>query len=131
MQSLKIASAGDIHATVDHGPQLRESFERAALDADVIMLAGDLTADGEPAEVKVLADVCRRLDVPRLRRAAAPRGLCGDDRGDARDRPRTSARLALRVADRALALLADPRHARRRAARHPRAPWELPSREPD
>ncbi len=64
MQSLKIAAAGDIHATVDHGPQLRESFERAAADADVIMLAGDLTADGEPAEAEVLADVCRPLDVP-------------------------------------------------------------------
>src|SRR5688572_29041819 len=28
------------------------------------MLAGDLTAEGEPAEAEVLADVCRKLDVP-------------------------------------------------------------------
>jgi Icc-related predicted phosphoesterase len=64
VQSIKIAAAGDVHATVDHGPQLRESFERAAVEADVIMLAGDLTAGGEPAEAEVLADVCRPLDVP-------------------------------------------------------------------
>src|ERR671911_1227195 len=64
MQSLKIAAAGDVHATVDHGPQLRESFERAAVDANVIMLAGDLTADGEAAEAEILADACRPLDVP-------------------------------------------------------------------
>lgn len=64
MQSLKIAAAGDVHATVDHGATLREAFERAAVEADVIMLAGDLTADGEPLEAEVLADVCRPLGVP-------------------------------------------------------------------
>lgn len=64
MQSIKIAAAGDIHATEDHGPKLVEAFEAAAAEADVILLAGDLTADGEPAEAEVLADVCRALDVP-------------------------------------------------------------------
>ena len=64
MQSLKIAAAGDIHATVDHGPQLRDAFEQAAVEADVIMLAGDLTADGEAEEAEVLAEVCRPLDIP-------------------------------------------------------------------
>ena len=61
---IKVAAAGDIHATVDHTSKLNEAFERAAAEADVIMLAGDLTADGEPAEAEVLADVCRSLDVP-------------------------------------------------------------------
>lgn len=64
MESIKIAAAGDIHATIDGGPRLREAFERAALEADLILLAGDLTADGEPAEAEVLADACRPLDVP-------------------------------------------------------------------
>jgi Icc-related predicted phosphoesterase len=64
VQSLKIAAAGDIHATVDHGPRLRDAFEQAAVEADVIMLAGDLTADGEAEEAEVLAEVCRPLDVP-------------------------------------------------------------------
>jgi uncharacterized protein len=64
VQSIKIAAAGDIHATVDHGSKLLEAFEAAAAEADVILLAGDLTTDGEPAEAEVLADVCRALDVP-------------------------------------------------------------------
>ena len=63
MQSLKIAAAGDIHATVDHGPQLREAFEQAAVEADVIMLAGDLTADGEAEEAET-SEVLRPLDLP-------------------------------------------------------------------
>ena len=62
--TLKAAAAGDIHATTEHGPKLREAFERAAVDADLILLAGDLTADGEPAEAEVLAEACRPLDVP-------------------------------------------------------------------
>jgi Icc-related predicted phosphoesterase len=64
VQSIKIAAAGDIHATVDHGSKLLEAFEAAAAEADAILLAGDLTTDGEPAEAEVLADVCRALDVP-------------------------------------------------------------------
>jgi Icc-related predicted phosphoesterase len=64
VQSIKIAAAGDVHATADRLPQLRQAFEQAAVEADVIMLAGDLTADGEAAEAAVLADVCRPLDVP-------------------------------------------------------------------
>src|SRR5919106_605685 len=64
MQSIKIAAAADIHATEDHGDKLREAFEQAAVEADVIMLAGDLTADGETSEAEVLADACRPLDIP-------------------------------------------------------------------
>jgi Icc-related predicted phosphoesterase len=64
MQSLKIASAADIHATEGHADKLREAFEQAAVEADVILLAGDLTADGEPVEAEVLAAACRPLDVP-------------------------------------------------------------------
>lgn len=64
MQSIKVAAAADIHATEDHGAKLLAAFEGAANEADVILLAGDLTADGETAEAQVLADVCRSLDVP-------------------------------------------------------------------
>jgi Icc-related predicted phosphoesterase len=63
VQRIKIAAAADIHAAETHGEQLREAFEHAAADADVILLAGDLTADGEPAEAQVLADACRALEV--------------------------------------------------------------------
>jgi uncharacterized protein len=64
MEKIKIAAAADIHAAETHGEKLREAFERVASEADLIMLAGDLTGDGEPAEAHVLADACRGLDVP-------------------------------------------------------------------
>ena len=64
MQSIKIAAAADIHATEDHGDKLRAAFEQAAVEADLILLAGDLTTDGEPVEAVVLAYACRALDVP-------------------------------------------------------------------
>jgi uncharacterized protein len=61
---IKIAAAGDIHASETTAAPLREAFERVAVEADAIMLAGDLTADGEPGEAEVLAAACRPLDVP-------------------------------------------------------------------
>jgi Icc-related predicted phosphoesterase len=64
MQTIKLAAAGDIHAAATHADKLRDAFERAAVEADVILLAGDLTTDGEPSEAEVLADACRPLDVP-------------------------------------------------------------------
>jgi Icc-related predicted phosphoesterase len=64
MRTLKIAAAGDIHANEIVADPLRESFERVAGEADAIMLAGDLTADGEPEEAEILAAVCRPLDIP-------------------------------------------------------------------
>jgi Icc-related predicted phosphoesterase len=64
MRTLKIAAAGDIHANETTAEPLREAFEQVALEADAIMLAGDLTADGEPDEAEVLAAAVRPLDVP-------------------------------------------------------------------
>jgi Icc-related predicted phosphoesterase len=64
VQTIKIAAAGDIHAAATHADKLREAFERTAVEADVILLAGDLTSDGEPEEAEILADACRPLDVP-------------------------------------------------------------------
>ena len=60
--TLRIAAAGDIHCA----EPLRERITRefAALDADVVLLAGDLTTHGEPGEAAVLADACRGLSTP-------------------------------------------------------------------
>jgi len=41
-----------------------EAFRRAAGQADLILLAGDLTQHGQVDEVCVVADACRDLDVP-------------------------------------------------------------------
>lgn len=64
MRMFKLAAAGDIHANETNAEPLREAFERTALESDLILLAGDLTSDGEPAEAEVLAAACRPLDVP-------------------------------------------------------------------
>jgi Icc-related predicted phosphoesterase len=63
-ETLRIAAAGDIHAA----EPLRERIERefAALEAaaDIVLLAGDLTTQGEPEQAVVLADACRKLALP-------------------------------------------------------------------
>ena len=43
---------------------MAEAFRRAAGQADLILLAGDLTQHGQVDEVCVVADACRDLDVP-------------------------------------------------------------------
>lgn len=61
---IRVAAAGDIHAS----PATREHVEAAfaALDPgiDLVLLAGDLTTCGDPAEAGVLADACRGLPMP-------------------------------------------------------------------
>ena len=61
---IKVAAAGDLHASPAHRDQLFESFTRIEDDADIVLLAGDLTAHGNPEEAEVLADACRDLRVP-------------------------------------------------------------------
>ena len=63
-ETIRVAAAGDIHCA----EPLRERIARGFADlqgrADVVLLAGDLTTHGEPAEARVLADACRGLDLP-------------------------------------------------------------------
>ena len=61
---IKVAAAGDIHASETHRDELFESFTRIEDDADIVLLAGDLTAHGTPEEAQVLADACRDLRIP-------------------------------------------------------------------
>ncbi len=61
MPSIRIAAAGDVHASERVRPRVEEAFERVAGEADVILLAGDLTMHGEPDEALVVADACRSL----------------------------------------------------------------------
>jgi Icc-related predicted phosphoesterase len=57
-----IAAAGDLHASEASRARLEEAF--APLEADLVLLAGDLTTHGDPAEAAVLADACRGVDLP-------------------------------------------------------------------
>jgi len=61
---IRIAAAGDIHASETSRERVERAFASLAGEADVVMLAGDLTTTGAPEEAQVLADACRGLDVP-------------------------------------------------------------------
>jgi Icc-related predicted phosphoesterase len=63
-QTVKVAAAGDLHCHEGNREEIARAFERIAARVDLILLAGDLTTHGEPEQAGVLADACRRLDVP-------------------------------------------------------------------
>jgi len=61
---VKIAAAGDVHASEATRDRIAEAFERVQEEADLVLLAGDLTTHGEVGQALVLADACRDLAVP-------------------------------------------------------------------
>jgi Icc-related predicted phosphoesterase len=64
---LRIAAAGDVHCGRE-GDRERVAAAFAGLDgeADLVLLAGDLTTHGEPEQAAILADACRPLAIPVL-----------------------------------------------------------------
>jgi Icc-related predicted phosphoesterase len=63
---VRVAAAGDVHCRESRREEISATFAEIAPRADLILLAGDLTAHGEPEEACVLADACRDLDLPVL-----------------------------------------------------------------
>src|SRR2546423_11450078 len=63
-KTIRVAAAGDIHAGSAERDRVAEAFERVEAQADLILLAGDLTQHGQVDEVCVVADACRGLQVP-------------------------------------------------------------------
>jgi Icc-related predicted phosphoesterase len=61
---VRIAAAGDIHCTPERRAEIEASFAGVAGEADLVLLAGDLTTCGEPEQAAILADACRGLQVP-------------------------------------------------------------------
>jgi Icc-related predicted phosphoesterase len=61
---IRIAAAGDVHASEATRDRVLAAFERVADEADVVLLAGDLTTTGEPEQAAVLAEACRDLPIP-------------------------------------------------------------------
>ena len=61
---IRIAAAGDLHASEATRDRVRRAFSAVAEESDVILLAGDLTTTGEPEQAQVLADACRDLEIP-------------------------------------------------------------------
>jgi len=64
MPRVRIAAAGDLHADERVRPRIEDAFDRVVDAADVVLLAGDLTAHGEPHELEIVASACASLDVP-------------------------------------------------------------------
>lgn len=63
---IRVAAVGDIHFGADSAGTLRPHLSDIAEQADVYLLAGDLTRLGDPDEAAVLAAELRDLPVPVL-----------------------------------------------------------------
>ena len=64
-RAVRVAAAGDLHCSVDPGDRARiERAFAAAAGTDLVLLAGDLTTHGDPAEAAVLADVAHQAGAP-------------------------------------------------------------------
>jgi Icc-related predicted phosphoesterase len=61
---VKVAAAGDVHAGGAGDERLAAVFADAARDADLVLLAGDLTRHGEPDEVAALVAAVEGLEPP-------------------------------------------------------------------
>jgi uncharacterized protein len=64
MKTIRVAAAGDIHAGTGDGDRVREAFARVEEQADLVLLAGDLTQLGQIDEICLVADACRDLEIP-------------------------------------------------------------------
>jgi Icc-related predicted phosphoesterase len=62
--TIRIAAAGDVHCSDANADAVAAAFAEIDGTLDLILLAGDLTTHGEPAQAKVLAAACRPLETP-------------------------------------------------------------------
>jgi Icc-related predicted phosphoesterase len=61
---IRLAAVGDLHAGPDSAGVIRPTLDRLADEADVLLLAGDLTKSGAPDEAAVLAGELDGLSPP-------------------------------------------------------------------
>ncbi len=59
-----MAAVADVHFGLDSAGRLRPLLEGIDDRADILVIAGDLTRSGDPAEAAILAHELRRLPVP-------------------------------------------------------------------
>lgn len=64
VRQIRIAAAGDVHASEAHRERVERAFAEIEGDADLILLAGDVTTHGDPDEARVLAQACGGLSTP-------------------------------------------------------------------
>jgi Icc-related predicted phosphoesterase len=61
---IRVAAAADIHCSEETRAEVAAAFQKVDADADVILLAGDLTTYGLPEQAQVLADIARAVRTP-------------------------------------------------------------------
>ncbi len=61
---IRIAAAGDVHASDATRERVEQAFADVESQADVVLLAGDLTTMGQPEQAELLAAACRDLSIP-------------------------------------------------------------------
>ncbi|HEX6944908.1 MAG TPA: metallophosphoesterase [Casimicrobiaceae bacterium] len=61
---VRVAAAGDIHVEDHNGDAVAEAFRTIGDQADVILLAGDLTTHGEPEQAELFVSARRETDLP-------------------------------------------------------------------
>jgi Icc-related predicted phosphoesterase len=61
---MRLAAVGDLHFTEGLSGTLRPHFDRLHEEADVMLLAGDLTNMGRPSEMEALLDELAEVRVP-------------------------------------------------------------------
>lgn len=59
-----MAATGDLHCNQAHREEIAQRLGDLRGRADLLLLAGDLTSYGEPAEAAVLAEICSHLEIP-------------------------------------------------------------------
>ncbi|MDQ3990901.1 MAG: metallophosphoesterase [Actinomycetota bacterium] len=63
---IRVAAAGDLHAGTDAAGTIREGFEHIEQQADVLVLAGDLTRRGLVEEAAVLVEELGDVGIPKV-----------------------------------------------------------------
>jgi Icc-related predicted phosphoesterase len=63
---VRIAAVGDVHCRPSQREQAKAAFARLSGEADLLLLAGDLTTHGEREQAEVLVEACAGLDMPVL-----------------------------------------------------------------
>jgi Icc-related predicted phosphoesterase len=62
--TVRVAAAGDVHCAPENRDAVMTAFDAIEGQADVVLLAGDLTTHGEPEQAEVLAEACRGMETP-------------------------------------------------------------------
>ena len=63
---IRIAAVGDVHFGTDSAGTMKAAFEDLSVRADLLLLAGDFTRHGDPAEAEVFARELRSATVDKI-----------------------------------------------------------------